>query len=110
MDALTPEKNLQCLNSIIEHWAKARIDGPMQALARYDDAAKHLITIGGFLQGGLIAVYSVLDRQGRLFANPWQIAFVISFEISLIVFISLAAWACSLRCRPKRFPTYLHRP
>lgn len=97
MEQLNVEKNQQCFDSIIEHWAEARIDGPMQALARYDDAAKHMVTIGGFLQGGLIAVYSVLDKQGRLFGNRWQIAFVISFEISLITFISLAAWACSLQ-------------
>lgn len=97
MDAILPDKNQQCLNSIIEHWAEARLDGPMQALARYDDAAKHLITIGGFLQGGLIAIYSVLDKEGRLFANRWQILFVISFELCLVVFMSLAAWACSLQ-------------
>jgi hypothetical protein len=97
MDALTPERNQQCFDSLIEHWAEARIDGPMQALARYDDAAKYLITIGGFLQGGLFAVYSVLDKQGRLLGNRWQIAFVILFEFSLVGFISLAAWACSLQ-------------
>lgn len=97
METLTSEKNLQCFNSLIEHWAEARIDGPMQALARYDDAAKHLITIGGFLQGGLIAVYSVLEKQGRLFQSRWQIGVVVAFELSLIGFISLAALACSLQ-------------
>lgn len=97
MDALTPDNHEQCLKSIIKHWAEARIDGPMQALARYDDAAKHLITIGGFLQGGLIAVYSVLERQGRVFQNGWQIAIVVLFELSLIFFISLAALACTLQ-------------
>ena len=69
MDTLPPEKNQQCLNSIIEHWAESRIDGPMEALARYDDAAKYMITIGGFLQTALIAVYTALDKQGRLFHN-----------------------------------------
>lgn len=97
MEILSPEKSQRCLTSIIEHWVEARIDGPMQALARYDDAAKQLITIGGFLQGGLIAVYSALGRQQGLLMNKWQIAGLLVFEGSLIGFLSFAAWACSLQ-------------
>jgi len=93
----TGSENRQCLQSIIEHWVEARIDGPMQAMARYDDAAKLLITIGGFLQAGLVAVYSAIGRREHLFTSRWQIAGVVSFEISLIGFLTLAAWACSLQ-------------
>jgi len=97
MDTLPPEKNQQCLNSIIEHWAESRIDGPMEALARYDDAAKYMITIGGFLQTALIAVYTALDKQGLLFHNKWQIALVVIFELSLVGFVTLSALACSVQ-------------
>lgn len=97
MTILTPEKNQRCLTSIIDHWVQARIDGPMQAIARYDDAAKQLITIGGFLQGGLIAVYSALGRQQGLSMNRRQIALVLLFELSLVGFLSFAAWSCSLQ-------------
>jgi hypothetical protein len=97
MEILTPEKTQRCLTSIIEHWVKARIDGPMQALARYDDAAKQLITIGGFLQGGLIAVYSALGRQQGSLMNRWQMGGLLSFEICLIGFLSFSAWSCSLQ-------------
>jgi hypothetical protein len=40
-----PDKNQQCLESIIEHWVDARIDAPIQIIAKYDEAAKQLITI-----------------------------------------------------------------
>ena len=97
MEMLTPEKNQRCLTSIVERWVEARIDGPMQAIARYDDAAKQLITIGGFLQGGLIAVYSALGRQQNSLMNKWQIVALLVFEGSLIGFLSFAAWSCSLQ-------------
>jgi len=97
MTTPTTDGSGQCLKSIVEHWAESRIDGPMQAIARYDDAAKQLITIGGFLQGGLIAVYSVLGRQQHLSMSGWQIAGIVIFELSLILFLSFAAWACAIQ-------------
>ena len=35
--------------AIIEHWSKSRIDSAVAAIARYDEAAKQLITLGGVL-------------------------------------------------------------
>jgi hypothetical protein len=86
-----------CYKSLVEHWAKARIDGPVQAVARYDDSAKQLITIGGFLQAGIIAVYSALSSRPGFFMSQWQIAGVISFELTLLFFIGTAAWVCTLQ-------------
>jgi len=53
----------ECFNSFIKHWAEARIDGPMQAIARYDDVAKLMTTIGGFLQAVLAAGYSLMVKE-----------------------------------------------
>ncbi len=41
--------NQVCSNSFRKHWAEAQIDGPMHEVIRYDDVAKLLITIGGFV-------------------------------------------------------------
>jgi hypothetical protein len=60
-----PLNNQICSNSFKHHWAEAQIDGPMQAIARYDDVAKLLITIGGFLLAVLAAGYSVMLRDLR---------------------------------------------
>lgn len=51
-----------CLRSLKAHWAEAQIDGPLQTIARYDDVAKLLITIGGFLLAVLAAGYSQMFR------------------------------------------------
>lgn len=89
-------KDQKCIESIIEHWVNARIDGPMQSLARYDDAAKQLITIGSVLQGGLIAVFSVLAKHGVSLTRVQGFGVVV-FELSLFTFLLAAAWACSLQ-------------
>lgn len=49
----------QSFEAILQHWAKARIDGPMQVVARFDEAAKQLITVGGLLQGLFFAVVAL---------------------------------------------------
>jgi hypothetical protein len=51
-----PQTTEACLTKFTEHWAKAQIDGPMQTIARYDDLAKLLITIGSFVLGILAAM------------------------------------------------------
>jgi hypothetical protein len=93
----TPEKIQQCFTAIIEHWVDARIDGPMQVLARYDDAAKQLITIGGVVQGGFIAICAVLGKHPTFQLKAPQILGAIVFELLLLASLSFAAWACSLQ-------------
>ena len=85
----------QCFHALIEHWAKARIDGPMQAVARYDDAAKQLVTIGGLMQGVLVAAYSLMGRQpGAAPTSALQLVLVLSFLTALILFFVCAAGVC----------------
>jgi hypothetical protein len=51
-----------CFNAIVEHWFKARIDGPMQTLAHYDETVKQLVTLGGLLPVILVAAYQLFSR------------------------------------------------
>lgn len=86
-----------CYQTLVEHWAKARIDGPVQAVARYDDAAKQLITIGGFLQAGIIAAYAALGERPGFSMTGWQVGVLVAFEATLLFFVSASAWVCNLQ-------------
>jgi hypothetical protein len=58
-----------CLDSFKQHWAQTQLDGPMQTIARYDDVAKLLITIGGFLLAVLAGSYSMMVKDLRPYMN-----------------------------------------
>ncbi len=91
---ISPE-NQQCLKALYEHWAKARLDWPMQAVARYDDVAKLLITIGGFLQTVLAAVYALMLKEPNAFVNTSQMRTIIVLVFFfLIAFYFSAAMVC----------------
>jgi hypothetical protein len=81
-----------CLNSFKKHWAEAQIDGPMHTIARYDDVAKLLITIGGFLLAVLANGYSAMLRDRSVIdmarAKRWS---GLVFGLMLIFFFSAAA-------------------
>ena len=89
----TNESHQACLNSFKQHWAESQIDGPMAAIARYDDVAKLLITIGGFLLAVLAGGYSVMVRDLRPYMNVTQTMSQskMIFVAMLIFFISAAA-------------------
>ncbi|HEV2828141.1 MAG TPA: hypothetical protein VGW76_11120 [Pyrinomonadaceae bacterium] len=89
----TDEKHV-CLNSLKVSWAQAQIEAPMHAVARYDDVAKLLITIGGFVLAVLAGAYSAMlkDLQGvdlsqAKSASRWIL-------ISMLVFFVSAAAVC----------------
>lgn len=71
---------------VLQHWAKARIDTPLQLVGRFDDAAKQLIAIGGTLQGLLIAVFAFSSTAPRIPA--WGILVIVGM---LLLFIFCAA-------------------
>ncbi|HYY95265.1 MAG TPA: hypothetical protein VE713_12170, partial [Pyrinomonadaceae bacterium] len=79
-----PNENQQCRTSFRKHWAEAQIDGPMQAIARYDDVAKLLITIGGFLLTVLAAGYSTMLKDLRA-----SISVSLTTRISGVIFASM---------------------
>jgi hypothetical protein len=83
---------------VLQHWAKARIDTPLQLVGRFDDAAKQLIAIGGTLQGLLIAVFAFSNAAPRIPA--WGILVIVGL---LLLFIFCAARViCTL---PRRLET-----
>jgi hypothetical protein len=79
-------KSPKCFEAILEHWARARIDTPLLVVARFDDAAKQLITIGGTLQALFIAVFALSNAAPRI--PPWGILIIVPL---LLTFIFCAA-------------------
>jgi hypothetical protein len=91
---IAPAGSRQCFKALIEHWAKARIDGPMQAVARYDDAAKQLVTIGSLMQGLLVVAYSLTGKQPGFQLSGLQPILIWAFLAFLILFFICAAGVC----------------
>jgi hypothetical protein len=79
-------KSPESFEVVLQHWAKARIDTPLQLANRFDDAAKQLIAIGGTLQGLLIAVFAFSNAAPRIPA--WGILVIVGL---LLCFIFCAA-------------------
>lgn len=90
------------LDIVVDHWAKSRLDVPMQVISRFDDAAKQLITIGSILQALYIAAFTFgnLKQQVPL----WLLALLF---IPLILLIACAAQAiCVVPVKKEAFETY----
>lgn len=92
---VTEQAARQCITTFLEHWGKARIDGPMLAIARYDDAAKLLITIGGLLQAVLAVGYSFMLKDMDPSRNTNLLKGIsIGAFVSLLFAFALAGAAC----------------
>jgi hypothetical protein len=76
-------QNQVCLHSFKTHWAEAQIDGPMQMVARFDDVSKLLITIGGFVLGGLATMLreAHLTKTGPIIAILLLISLFFLFAV-----------------------------
>jgi hypothetical protein len=79
------EHTEEILKTVIEHWAKARIDSPIQLIARLDDAAKQVITVTGLLQGALIAVAKVHDKPLTPYALGASTALLLALLCAAVV-------------------------
>lgn len=81
-----------CSNSFKKHWAEAQIDSPMHEVIRYDDVAKLMITIGGFVLATMGATFAeILKERGRaslLEIKPWL---AVLFGLMLFFFFCSAA-------------------
>lgn len=82
------------LNSFVEHWAKAQIDVPTQTVTRYDEVAKLLITVGGFLQAIFVAVYTSLVEKQNVPVSTWQAMMLRISFCSLTGFFFCAVLVC----------------
>lgn len=94
-----------CFTSLIDHWAKARIDGPVQTIARYDDAAKQIITLGGVLQSLLVAAYAIVRPAetvslASLFQQPTTWLFLLYLAAFLWFFVCVIM-SCQQRLKMK---------
>lgn len=88
--------------NIVEHWGKARIDVPMQLLARFDDAAKQLIILATFLQGVYFSVFTFGNLK-----QPLHLVILFFLFISLFSIIVCAAKAvCTVPLKKEAFDTY----
>lgn len=52
--------------SIVEQWSRSQMDSALASIARYDDAAKQLIGLGGVLQGVYFAVFMFGNLSSRV--------------------------------------------
>lgn len=94
----------QSFEAILQHWASARIDGPMQVIARFDAAAKQLITIGGLLQGLFFAVVALGGVKDHL---PFSLWVVPLFFVPLVALVFCAAKViCTVPVQMEAIDTY----
>jgi hypothetical protein len=89
----SPQEQL-CLSTFMTHWAKAQLDGPMQIVARYDDVAKLLITIGGFLLGVMASSYSAMLRDRSVIDMEQARGKSQAIFIVMLIFFLSAALVC----------------
>jgi hypothetical protein len=93
----------QVFDNLIEYWASTRIDVPMQLLAKFDNAAKRLVTLGTIWQGVYLAAFNFGDlRQSN---SRWYLVVAFLFLIGLIVCSALAI--CVPPPKAGAFDTYL---
>jgi hypothetical protein len=72
-------------NQLIQYWGKARIDAPLQLVARYDEAGKQLVTIGTALQTLFTALFFTGHLRSVIAATP---AILISGSLGLVILLA----------------------
>src|SRR5688500_12513040 len=76
------------LGAIVEHWAKARIETPLQVASRLDESAKVLLAVAGILQGILIVVVKLEPSE----STPPPVYSVYAFP-ALLTLVTTAVFA-----------------
>lgn len=107
---MKPEKNTHTdkfiseasFEAIIEHWSKSRIDSAVSAIARYDEAAKQLITLGGILQGVYFAVFA-FGKLNENLSVLWSLPLFI--PVVLVIFCA-AQCVCRFHLRMEAMSAY----
>jgi amino acid transporter len=72
-------------NQLVQHWGKARIDAPLQLIARYDEAGKQLVTIGTTLQTLFTALFFTGNLKGAMSGTP---VMLISGSLGLVILLA----------------------
>ena len=73
--------------AVLQHWAQARIDGPLQVISRFDEAAKQLIATGGVLQGLFFAIVAL----GKWKDSPFPVWLIPIFFLPVLALVFCAA-------------------
>lgn len=71
-------------HTIIEHWAKARIDSPLTLIAKFDDASKQLIAVAGALQGLYLAAFAFSGLTSSV--PSWYVLLLFGPLLVVVVF------------------------
>ena len=101
----SPFESKQSFEVILQHWAKARIDGPMQVIARFDEASKQLIATGGLLQGLFFAVVALGKWKNDF---PFPLWLIPLFFLPLLALVFCAAKVvCTVPLQMEAMDTYL---
>ena len=90
------------LGAVVEHWAKSRIDSPLQVIARFDEAARQLIAVGALLQGAYLAVFGFSNKTGPI--PLW--ALVLLFVPLFAMIFCAAKVVCLIPLRLETFEAY----
>ena len=77
--------------ALLQHWAIARIDTPLDVIARFDEAAKQLIAVGGIIQAAYVAGFLFGSLKEALPLPPWGPWGIVSLFVPLISMIFCAA-------------------
>src|SRR5258708_3166909 len=81
------------LEEMTEHWRKVWNEAPVQALARVEDAAKHMIVVTTGLQGLYLAIFAFSTIRAQVMATPGGLLGVL---ILLLFCMPVVCWLMSL--------------
>lgn len=81
------------LQEMTEHWRKVWNEAPVQALARVEDAAKHMIVVTTGLQGLYLAIFAFSTIRAQVMATPGG---MLSVLILLLFCMPVGCWLISL--------------
>lgn len=88
---------------LVEHWGKARVEVPLQLVARFDEAGKQLVTIGSTLQTLYIALFITSTRTMSQISATTEVAISICLWL-VIVLAGLAV--CSVQVDANAIKTF----
>ena len=98
--SLSSESDDGIFQALLQHWAIARIDTPLDVIARFDEAAKQLIVVGGIIQAAYVTGFAF----GKLALPWWEI---VPLFVPLISMIFCAAKViCLVPEKTHAFSTY----
>jgi hypothetical protein len=98
-----PALSAASFENLVQHWARARLNSPLEAIRRFDEAAKQLITLVGVLQALFFAVLALGDIRTHL---PRWAAPTILTPLLILVF-GAARVICTVPLKTEAIDTYL---